>query len=73
MGSSRYHALPEVHLAYRAAPCSFARRLIARRSLLAAQLGIFGQRREWGNAGLAVIASVAKIATDAMGTLRGQK
>lgn len=62
--SSRYACLEEVLLAYRQGGFRLGRSLLARRSLLAAQLGLFRERRQWRYAGQAVLASTIKVAID---------
>ena len=69
---SRYAVLPDVLMAYRQGPISFASRLVARRSLVAAQVPIFVARGEWWNALLAAISAPLKIATDVLVTMRGR-
>lgn len=68
---SRYACLEEVLLAYRQGSFILGKTLLARRSLLAAQLGLFLQRRQWLNAMKAVISGAAKVLVDLMAALPG--
>lgn len=68
---SRYACLEEVLLGYRQGPFQFQRTLVARHSLLAAQLGLFSQRREWGNATRAIATSAIKVIVDSLSALPG--
>jgi len=68
---SRYACLEEILLGYRQGPFQLQRTLVARRALLAAQLRLFAQRREWGNAVRAVALSSIKIVLDALAALPG--
>jgi len=70
---SRFACLPDVLLAYRQGPFQLQRTLVARRSLLAAQLGLFVQRSEWGNAALALASGVFKVLLDCMSALPGMQ
>jgi hypothetical protein len=63
---SRYACLEEVLLAYRQGPLQLRRTLVARRSLLSAQLGLFAKRREWKNAALALASATAKVSVDCL-------
>ena len=68
---SRYACLNDVLLGYRQGPFQLQRTLVARRALLAAQLGLFAQRREWGNATRAAALSVIKVVVDGFTALPG--
>ena len=68
---SRYACLDEVLLGYRQGPFQLQRTLLARRALLAAQLGLFAQRGEWGNAARATVLSSIKIVLDSLAALPG--
>lgn len=69
--TSRYACLDDVLLAYRQGRFALRRTLIARRHLLRAQLGHFRRRRQWGNAALALAATVVKVAFDLVARLPG--
>lgn len=66
---SRYACLDEVLLGYRQGPFQLQRTLVARRALLAAQLGLFAQRGEWGNAARALALSAMKVVVDGLAAL----
>jgi len=68
---SRFACLDEVLLAYRQGPFQLQRTLIARRTLLMAQLGLFFKWREWQNAFLALASAAAKVAVDCLSALPG--
>lgn len=68
---SQYACLDEVLLGYRQGAFQLRRTLTARRSLLAAQLGLFGQRGQWGYAVCALTLSAAKVALDGLAALPG--
>ena len=68
---SRFACLEEVLLAYRQGPFQLQRTLVARRSLLAAQLGLFFKRREWKNAVLALAITAVKVAVDCLCAVPG--
>ncbi|TSA15521.1 MAG: glycosyltransferase [Betaproteobacteria bacterium] len=61
---SRYAVLDEILLGYRVGPMSLAKTLLARRCLLAAQVELFKQRRQWSNLLLAVLATGVKLPRD---------
>ena len=58
---SRYAVLDEILLGYRTGPISLRKTLSARRCLLAAQMGLFAQRRQWRNLLLAMLATGLKL------------
>lgn len=66
---SRYACLPEVLLAYRQGPFQLRRTWLARRALLAAQLGLFAERGEWGHAARALCLTLIKVAVDGLAAL----
>ena len=68
---SHYACLDEVLLGYRQGPFQLQRTLLARRELLTAQLGLFVQRGEWGNAARATVLSSIKIVLDSLASLPG--
>ena len=68
---SRFACLENVLLAYRQGPFQLQRTLVARRALLAAQLGLFFRRREWQNAALALTSAVVKVSVDCLCALPG--
>jgi len=61
---SRYAVLDEILLGYRVRPIALGKTLLARRCLLAAQVDLFKQRRQWGNLLLAVLATGVKLPRD---------
>jgi len=63
-GVSKYACLPDVLLGYRQGPYNVSKTLVARRHLLAAQIRIFGQRREYQNIVRAVLWTAAKVLVD---------
>ena len=69
--ASRYACLGDVLLGYRLGPFRLRRALVARRSLLAAQLRVFAQRGQWGHAIKAVPQSVVKVGIDVLAALPG--
>jgi glycosyltransferase involved in cell wall biosynthesis len=71
MPTSRYACLPDVLLGYRQGPFNLRRTLRARRSLLAAQAGLFAGRRQWAWLALAGAVTVAKLAVDLVAALPG--
>jgi len=71
--ASRYACLGDVLLGYRLGPFRLRRTLVARRSLLAAQLRLFVQRGQWGHAIRAVPQSIAKVGIDVLATLPGSE
>ena len=70
---SRFACLPDVLLAYRQGPFQLQRTLVARRALLAAQLGLFFRRGDWGNAALALASGVFKAVVDCVSALPGMQ
>lgn len=68
---SRYACLEEVLLAYRQGKFILGKTLLARRSLLVAQFGLFLQRRQWLNAGKAAMSGAVKMFVDLMAALPG--
>lgn len=68
---SHYACLDEVLLGYRQGPFQLQRTLVARRALFAAQLGIFAQRAEWGNAARAAALLVIKVTVDGLAAMPG--
>lgn len=68
---SRFACLDEVLLGYRQGPFKLGRTLLARDHLLRAQLRLFGLRREWGNAALAIGITALKILVDGLAALPG--
>lgn len=68
---SRYACLDRVLLGYRQGPFQLRRTLVARRTLLAAQLGLFAERHEWGHALRAVLLSALKVGVDGLAALPG--
>jgi glycosyltransferase involved in cell wall biosynthesis len=69
--SSEFACLDEVLLAYRQGPFQFPRTWVARRSLLAAQIGLFVRRKEWILAIKAFLSAVLKIGVDCLCALPG--
>lgn len=69
--TSRYHSLDKILLGYRQGRFSLQKTLIARHSLLAAQLRIFVQRSQWRNASLAVGIMVLRVLFDLIAALPG--
>jgi hypothetical protein len=71
--ASRYACLADVLLGYRQGPFRLRRTLLARRSLLAAQLRLFADRGQWGHAIKTVPQSLAKIGIDLLAAIpRGE-
>ena len=70
-GPSRYACLPDVLLAYRQGDFALGRTLIARRSLLAAQLQYFAERRRWLDAAKALTLTALKMLLDLLASLPG--
>jgi glycosyltransferase involved in cell wall biosynthesis len=68
---SRYACLSEVLLGYRQGPFQLRRTLVARRSLLAAQLRLFAGRGQWRAAVKTVPQSLAKIGVDLLAAIPG--
>lgn len=68
---SHYACLDEVLLGYRQGAFQLQRTLVARRALLAAQLRLFAQRGEWGNAARAAALSSIKIVLDVLAAFPG--
>jgi glycosyltransferase involved in cell wall biosynthesis len=66
---SRYACLDEVLLGYRQGTFNLRKTLLARRTLLAAQTGIFVKRRQWKNVFLALAAASLKVALDVIASL----
>jgi glycosyltransferase involved in cell wall biosynthesis len=71
MPTSRYACLPEVLLGYRQGPFQLRRTFQARRSLLAAQAGLFARRHQWTWLALACAVTLAKLAVDLVAALPG--
>ncbi len=69
--SSCYACLGDVLLGYRQGPFRLRRTLLARRSLLAAQLRLFAGRGHWGDAIKTVALSIAKIGIDFFAAIPG--
>ena len=61
---SRFAVLDEILLGYRMGPITLRKTLSARRCLLAAQITLFAQRRQWRNLLLAVLATGLKLSRD---------
>lgn len=70
---SRYACLDDVLLGYRQGAFQLKRTLLARRALLAAQLGIFYRRREWANCASALAVSLLKVTVDCLAALPGSE
>lgn len=70
---SVFACLDEVLLGYRQGPFQLRRTLVARRSLLAAQLGLFIKRKEWKNALLALTSGAVKVGVDCFCALPGMR
>jgi glycosyltransferase involved in cell wall biosynthesis len=68
---SRYACLPEVLLGYRQGAFNLRRTLVARRTLFAAQAGLFARRRQWAWVAVAAAVTVAKVAVDVVAALPG--
>ncbi|SMB23866.1 Glycosyl transferase [Sterolibacterium denitrificans] len=68
---SRYACLEEVLLAYRQGPFQLKRTLVARRSLLVAQLDWFVGQKAWGNVFRALALSSVKVMVDGLAALPG--
>lgn len=69
--TSRFACLPEVLLGYRQGRFTLGRTLLARRSLLAAQLRYFAKRRRWLGALKAVALTTLKVTLDLLASLPG--
>jgi len=69
--SSRFACLDDVLLGYRQGPFNLHKTLVARRSLLSAQVRIFSGRKEWLRALLALIFCLAKAGVDVGSALPG--
>jgi len=69
--TSCYACLDDVLLGYRQGPFRLRRTLLARRSLLAAQLRLFAGRGHWGDAIKTVPQSIAKIGIDFLAAVPG--
>ncbi len=69
--TSCYACLDDVLLGYRQGPFRLRRTLLARRSLLAAQLRLFADRRQWGHAIKTVPMLIAKIGIDVLAAIPG--
>jgi hypothetical protein len=69
--SSRYHCLSEILVAYRQGSFNYRKTLLARRSLLAAQLRIFGRRGSYADLIKSLAATAVKVATDTMAAIPG--
>jgi glycosyltransferase involved in cell wall biosynthesis len=67
--SSRYACLDEILLGYRQGSFNLAKTLIARRTLLAAQIGLFVKRQQWMNAFLALASMSIKVCVDVAAAL----
>jgi glycosyltransferase involved in cell wall biosynthesis len=68
---SRYACLGDVLLGYRQGPFQLRRTLVARCSLLVAQLRLLAGRGRWGDAMKAVPQSIAKIGVDLLAAMPG--
>lgn len=68
---SRYACLEDVLLAYRQGTFQLKRTLVARHSLLAAQLDYFVSKNAWGNAFRALALSSVKVVVDGLAALPG--
>ena len=66
---SRYACLDEILLGYRQGNFMLSKTLLARRSLLSAQLGLFLRRRQWLHALRALMISAVKVPVDLAATL----
>jgi len=66
---STYSCLPDILLGYRQGPFHLRKTLLARRHLLAAQLGLFRQRRDYLNAIRAFVWTAAKTLVDIISAL----
>jgi glycosyltransferase involved in cell wall biosynthesis len=69
--TSRYACLADVLVGYRQGPFQLHRTLVARRYLLAAQLGLLATRGQWGDAAKTVLVTAAKIGIDLLAALPG--
>lgn len=69
--SSRFACLADVLLAYRQGPFDLSKTLVARRSLLQAQIRLFSARREWGFILLALMLGLVKTGVDIGSALPG--
>ena len=71
--TSRYACLDDVLFGYRQGPFRLRRTLLARRSLLGAQLRLFAGRGQWGHAVKALSLSIAKMGIDLLAAIpRGE-
>jgi glycosyltransferase involved in cell wall biosynthesis len=68
---SRFACLDEMLLAYRQGGFDLRKTLLARRSLLAAQLRQFSRHRQWTYTALALLATLAKVAADLAAAVPG--
>jgi glycosyltransferase involved in cell wall biosynthesis len=68
---SRYACLSDVLLGYRQGPFQLRRTLVARRSLLAAQIRLLAGRGQWGDVVKTVSQSLAKIGVDLLAAMPG--
>lgn len=66
---SRYACLDEVLLGYRQGSFNLAKTLLARRTLLTAQIGLFVERRQWGNIFRALAVTPLKVCVDIIAAL----
>jgi glycosyltransferase involved in cell wall biosynthesis len=66
---SRYACLDDVLLGYRQGAFNLRKTLLARRTLLLAQTGIFVKRRQWKNAFMAFAATSLKVSLDVIASL----
>ena len=69
--NSHFACLNDVLLGYRQGSFNLRRTFIARKALLAAQLKLFYERREWINAILGILATIVKCGIDLIATLPG--
>lgn len=67
--NSRYACLDEILLGYRQGSFNLAKTLLARRTLLAAQIWLFIKRRQWRNAFLALASMSLKVCVDVVAAL----
>lgn len=68
---SRYACLEQVLLGYRQHQFALSKVLLARRQLLAAQVGLFIRRRQWSNAACTVAMGTMKMMVDLLCALPG--
>jgi len=68
---SRFACLDEILLAYRQGDFHFGKTIVARRSLLAAQLSFFWHHKEWVFAALALGVGCLKVIIDSLASLPG--